>query len=64
MKIKPPTNIKEVRHFLGLTGYYQKFICNYADIMTPLKLLNSQSTAFHLDPRMSRQFQHVTLKTH
>ena len=24
MKLKPPTNIKEVRHFLRLTGYYSK----------------------------------------
>ena len=32
MKLKPPTNIKEVRHFLGLTGYYYIIICNYADI--------------------------------
>ena len=36
MKLKPPTNMKEVRHFLGLTGYYQKFICNYVDITYPL----------------------------
>ena len=35
MKLKPPTNIKEVRHFLGLTSYYGKFICNYSDITTP-----------------------------
>ena len=32
MKLKPLTNIKEVRHFLGLTGYYWKSISNYADI--------------------------------
>ena len=26
MKLKLPTNIKDVRYFLGLTGYYWKFI--------------------------------------
>ena len=23
MRLKPPTNIKDIRHFIGLTGYYQ-----------------------------------------
>ena len=27
MKLKPPTNNKEVRYFLRLAGYYQKFLC-------------------------------------
>ena len=35
MKLNPPANIKEVRYFLGLTGYYQNFLCNYADIVYP-----------------------------
>ena len=34
MKLKPPTNIKQVRHSLSLMGYYRKFICNYSDITT------------------------------
>ena len=46
MKLKPPTNIKEVRHFLGLMGYYRKFICNYADIAHPLNCLTRKSQPF------------------
>ena len=34
--MKPPTNVKEVKHLLGLTGYYHKSFCNYADIAYPL----------------------------
>ena len=41
MKLKPPTNIKEVRHFISLTGYYHKFICNYTDIPYPLNCFDS-----------------------
>ena len=39
MKLKPPTNVKEVRHFLGFTDYYHKFICNYVDNAYPLNCL-------------------------
>ena len=46
IKLKPPTNIKEVRHFLGLTGYYQKFIRNYMDMVHPLKCLVHKSEPF------------------
>ena len=32
----PPTNVTEVRKFLGFTGYYQYFIQNYSMIARPL----------------------------
>ena len=36
---KPPTNVKELRSFLGFAGYYRRFVCNYSSIVKPLNAL-------------------------
>ena len=34
-----PKKLKNIRAFLGLIGYYNKFVKNYGKIGTPLKAL-------------------------
>ena len=42
-----PTNLSELRSFLGLAAYYRRFICGYSIIAAPLYLLMRKGQRFH-----------------
>ena len=43
---KPPTNVTEVRSFLGLASYYRKFVEGFSKIATPLTKLTRKEEKF------------------
>lgn len=43
-----PSSTRQIRAFLGLTSYYQKFISRYAEVVAPITdLLRKQSSGLH-----------------
>ena len=44
-EVPSPTSIGELRSFLGFTGYYRKFIAEYAEVAAPLYNLLKKKTA-------------------
>ena len=52
-----PTNLKELRGILGVTGYYRKFIRNYAIISQPLTVLLKKGVLFVWTPAAETAFQ-------
>ena len=56
----PPKTPKKVCTFLGLLGYYRKFIKNFVKIAKPLTLLTCQQAKFKWTPTHHNAF--LTLK--
>lgn len=55
-----PTHIKGVQSFLGLTGYFRRFIENYAQIARPLTHLLKKGVPFRMQESEQRAI--TTLK--
>ena len=52
-----PKCAKEIKQFLGLTGYYRKFVPRFADISRPLTRLTRKETTFNWTPECQKSFE-------
>lgn len=52
-----PKNAKEIKSFLGLCGYYRRFIANFAKISKPLTRLLQKNIEFKFDEECRKAFE-------
>lgn len=55
-----PTNVSELRGFLGHTGYYRKFIYNYGILAQPLTNLQKKNGKFGWTETTETAFELLT----
>jgi hypothetical protein len=56
---KPPTTVHQVRSFLGLAGYYRRFILDFSKLMKPITSLLKNDTKFDWSSRCNEAFEQL-----
>jgi len=54
-----PTNVVEIRSFLGLAGYYRRFVKDFSKIASPLTNLLKKANKFEWTERCEKAFQEL-----
>ena len=53
----PPKTPKEIKQFLGLMGYYRKFVPRFSDLARPLNALTRKNTDFEWTQKCQESFE-------
>ncbi|WVZ52368.1 hypothetical protein U9M48_003437 [Paspalum notatum var. saurae] len=54
---KQPQTVTEIRSFLGLVGYYRRFIMDFSKIAKPMTTLTQKNTKFAWSPKCEEAFE-------
>ena len=54
-----PSNVDQLRSFLGLASYYRKFVCDFAKIAKPLTDNLKESKAYEWGPKQEKAFSEL-----
>jgi hypothetical protein len=55
----PPTNVSEVQSFLGLVGYYRRFIKDFSKVAKPMTKLLEKNKAFQWTEECQTSFEEL-----
>jgi hypothetical protein len=58
-KLAAPTSVKQIKSFLGLVGFYRRFIKNFAKISSPLVALLSKEAEWKWDSPQLQAFKNL-----
>jgi hypothetical protein len=56
---KPPTTVHQVQSFLGLAGYYRRFILDFSKLVKPITSLLKYDTKFNWSSRCNEAFEQL-----
>ena len=56
---KLPTSVKAIQSFTGFANFYQKFIPNFSNIITPLNLLTRKNEPWNWTPFQQGAFNEL-----
>ena len=59
LKWEPPQNVLEIRSFLGMVGYYHRFIEGFSKIVKPLTSLLEKGRVFKWDDACQQSFEEL-----
>ena len=59
LKWEVPTNVPKVRSFLGLAGYYRRFVEGFSIMVGPLTKLLKKGVIFQWDDRCQQAFEEL-----
>ena len=61
VNLPPPTNVKEVRQFLGHAGFYRRFIKDFSKLARPMCALLDKDAKFKWDENCQHCFEELKI---